>query len=147
MQKFIRLCALICVLFAFWSCEKPLTQPAGDMAIFSKNAFSVDEAKQWFELEVSLKAVKSSRINGAWNKELVWEFVNNIDSGGVGQVMIVPIHFKEGMPLISVGKEFTPSDDRLSTANSRSLVDSLRKWCLLRTAIYVYRNQGSLRRR
>jgi hypothetical protein len=63
----------------------------------------------FIESEVSPKAVTSSRINGAWNKELVWEHVNDIDSGSIGHVMIVPIHCKDGMPLISVGKEFTPA--------------------------------------
>jgi hypothetical protein len=109
MKKSIRICVLILLLFTFWNCEKPLTQLPSNTAVSSKGPFSVDEARQWFESKVSVKAGKSSRTNGAWNKELVWEFVNNIDSGDVGQVMVVPIRFKDGIPLISIDKQYKPS--------------------------------------
>lgn len=74
----------------------------GSMYSLANPDFSVPEAKRWFDRLNFKNSAKSARVDGAWNKEIVWQLAVSRDAGMIGQTMIVPIHYPEETPLIGV---------------------------------------------
>lgn len=92
-----------------------------DLTITSQ-VLTIDIAKTWFQSSVKPKFSKNARIDGAANKEVIWDLAVTRQTE-VGQVVIVPIKYVNQIPIISFGaKPEKPTEDQDNNFTSRLVV-------------------------
>lgn len=97
------LCICLCVMITIYACkiDESLPVPSRPSQTMS---YSLDDAREWFVQNVEAKA----RMNGSddsLTKSPQWHFGVKRSTSEVGDVIVVPVKYENGTPVVAISEE------------------------------------------